>query len=343
LVRTLEIVKSNRLLRIVVVLVVLAALIWLFWARPWINKSNVSSPPTSQKVVINEALRTVLYIPIYHAKERGYFKEAGLDVEIVTGGTATAAFSAMLNGEADFAVADPMYVPISQQKGSDTRVIAQIVARIAVWGVAKDGNIPANDSAALRGKRISTHQQPMTAYTYTVKTLRDAGLDPEKDVFLITGAPGSEFAAFSSGDAEVMFSLEPNTSRAILRGAKLIRSFPADLGDQVFTGLMTRGEILRGKRSVAEGIVRGIERALDDLQSNPDVALTSAKKFFPQIEDAVLKAAIKRLVDESVIPKSLVISKESWDKAVKVRLESGDLKRSFSLEESCDFSLASPR
>jgi NitT/TauT family transport system substrate-binding protein len=335
--------KSNRLTRILVAAALFAALWWLFWTKPWINKSTVASPTTSQKVVINEALRTVLYIPIYHAKERGYFRDAGLEVEIVTGGTATAAFSAMLSGEADFAVADPMYVPISQQKGSDTRVIAQIVARIAVWGVAKDGNTPANDSAALKGKKISTHQQPMTAYTYTVKTLRDAGLDPEKDVFLITGAPGSEFAAFSSGESEVMFSLEPNTSRAILGGGKLIRSFPADLGDQVFTGLMTRRDILRGKRSVAEGIVRGIQRALDDLQSNPDVALASAKKFFPQIEDAVLKAAIKRLVDESVIPKSVRISKESWDKAVKVRLESGDLKTPFSLEDSCDFSLVPPR
>jgi len=337
--------KTNRLLRIVLILAALAGLYWLGlkWKQSRSPGATVSSNAASQKVVINEALRTVLYIPIYHAKERGYFKEAGLDVEIVTGGTATAAVSAMLNGEADFAVADPMYVPISQQKGSDTRVIGQIVARIAVWGVAKDRNVPANDSAALKGKKISTHQAPMTAYTYTIKTLRDAGLDPEKDVSLITGAPGSEFAAFSSGEAEVMFSLEPNTSRAILLGGKLIRSFPADLGDQVFTGLMTRGEILKGKRAMAEGIVRGIQRALDDLQSNPDVALASAKKFFPQIEDAVLKVAIKRLVDESVIPKSIVISKESWDKAIKVRLESGDLKRPFSLEESCDFSLASPR
>ena len=338
---------NRRRILVAVLVLVVAALAGLFWRNSH-RETPVAQPPAAQSaptqhIVVNEALRTLLYIPIYHAKQRGYFKDAGLDVEIVTGGTATAAFSAMLNGEADFAVADPMYVPISQQKGSDTRVIAQIVARIAVWGVAKDAGLPANDSAALKGRKISTHQRPMTAYTYAVKTLREAGLDPEKDVTLITGAPGSELAAFNSGEAEVMFSLEPNTSRAMLKGAKLIRSFPADLGDQVFTGLMTRGDVLTGKRAAAVALVRGIQRAMDDLQANPEAALATAKVFFPQVEEDVIKAAMKRLVDEQVMPKTIAISAASWDKAVKVRVEAGDLQKAFTVSESCDFTLIPPR
>jgi NitT/TauT family transport system substrate-binding protein len=96
------------------------------------------APAKLQKVVINEAVRTVLYLPLYHALEQGYFRDEGLDVQLVTGGTATASFAAMLSGEADFSEADPMYVPISRQKGGETKVVAQVVARIAVWGLAMD-------------------------------------------------------------------------------------------------------------------------------------------------------------------------------------------------------------
>src|SRR6266404_6389999 len=88
-----------------------------------------------KRVVINEALRTVLYLPLYHAKEKGYFAQEGLDVDIITGGTATNSFAAMLSGQANFSVADPMYVPISREKGGRTKVVAQVVARIAVWGL----------------------------------------------------------------------------------------------------------------------------------------------------------------------------------------------------------------
>ena len=83
------------------------------------NSNTQRSAP--QKVVINEAARTLLYLPLYHAVQKGYFKDAGLDVEIVTGGTATASFAAMLSGEADFSQADPMYVPIAREKGERSR------------------------------------------------------------------------------------------------------------------------------------------------------------------------------------------------------------------------------
>ena len=114
------------------------------------NSDYSASREKGTKVVINEAVRTLLYLPLYHAIEQGYFKEQGLDVEVVTGGTATNSFAAMLSGEADFSQADPMYVPISREKGSKTKVVAQVVGRIAVWGLSMSGSDMSADS--LQGK-----------------------------------------------------------------------------------------------------------------------------------------------------------------------------------------------
>lgn len=300
--------------------------------------TNQSSQET-RKIVINEAARTLLYIPIYYALESGYFRDAGLDVEIVTGGTATAAFAAMISGEANFSVADPMYVPIAQEKGGDARVVAQVVGRIAVWGVVKNLSLDIKSAADVRGMRIATHQKPMTAYTYTVQWLRDGGLDPEKDITLVTGAPGSEIAALMAGQADAMFSLEPNTSRVLLQGGKIIYSFPERLGDQIFTGLMAKESFVTHNRVVVTSIVRGLQRSLNELHADSEKALPAAKKFFPQIEEPVLKAALQRITTEDVIPKSVLVSEESWNKAIKVRVDAGDLKRAFTREQSCDVSL----
>lgn len=289
--------------------------------------------------MVNEAARTLLYIPLYYALDSGYFRDAGLDVQIVTGGTATTAFAAMVSGEAEFAVADPMYVPIAQEKGGDARVVAQVVGRIAVWGVVKDSALNIEGPADVRGKRIATHQKPMTAYTYTVKWLREAGLDPDKDVTLITGAPGSEIAAIMAGQADVMFSLEPNTSRVVLQGGKVIYSFPLALGDQIFTGLMTKESFEKQNRTVVESVVRALQRALNELHADPDNGLPAAKKFFPQIDEPVLKAALQRITSEEVLPKSVLVSEESWNKAIKVRVDAGDLKRAYSRQESCEIKL----
>lgn len=294
---------------------------------------------TLHKVTVNEAARTLLYIPLYYALESGYFQDAGLDLQIVTGGTATTAFAAMVSGEADFAVADPMYVPIAQEKGGDARVIAQVVGRIAVWGVVKDSLLNVTSSSDISGKRIATHQKPMTAYTYTVKWLRDNGLDPDKDVKLVTGMPGSEVAALVAGHADVMFSLEPNTSRVVLQGGKVIYSFPQVLGDQIFSGLMTKASFVKNDSSVVESVVRAIQQAVNDLHSDPSKGIAVAKKFFPQVDEPVLKVALSRMVSEEVLPKSVLVSEESWDKAIAVRVQAGDLKRAFTREESCDLSV----
>src|SRR5688572_5662415 len=82
----------------------------------WIYAANQTGTVKKEKIVINEALRTLLYLPLYHAKEAGIFEKNGVEVEIVTGGTATNSFAAMMSGEAQFSQADPMYVPIANEK-----------------------------------------------------------------------------------------------------------------------------------------------------------------------------------------------------------------------------------
>ena len=185
---------------------------------------------TTQHVVVNEALRTLLYLPVYHAIEQGYFKQEGLDVDLVTGGTATNAFSAMVTGGADFAVADPMYVPISGEQGGATKVVGQVVARIALWALSKDPRVKTFDRAAVEGKKISTHVKPMTAYTYTFNKTAELGLTEGQTVEIVQTRPGTEIVPFLSGTTDFVVTLEPGTSIAEAAGGHIVYSWPEALG-----------------------------------------------------------------------------------------------------------------
>lgn len=308
------------------IVVVCAAFYW--------NRTPAPAPNT-QPVVINEAVRTLLYLPVYMAIERGYFRDEGLDVTLITGGTAANSFAALLSGEAMFSVADPMYVPISMQHGARAVVLAQVVARIAVWGIAGSNEQGDWTAEAVRGKRVATQVRPMTAYVYAVESIRNLGLDPEKDVTLIESRPGTEIAPLALGQADFAFTLEPNASVAVSKGGRVVLSLPKQLGDRIFTGLLTTRKFVEEHPESARGALRAVQRAFDDLTRDPASAATVAAKYFDQVEPAVLRTAIDRLLAEGVFPRSVEIPEPSWNSAIAARVEAGDLKQVVSRDQAC--------
>jgi NitT/TauT family transport system substrate-binding protein len=292
-----------------------------------------------EKVTINEAVRTLLYLPLYHAESQGFFKKNGIEIKIVTGGTATTSFAALLSGDADFSQADPMYVPISNEKKAETKVVAQVVARIAVWGLTLDKSVIKISKDNLKGKIISTHPRPMTAYTYANKTIKDFGLIPDKDVKILQCQPGTEIQPLLLGKSDFLFTIEPNASIAESKGAHVVLSYPQLLGDQIFTGLMTRNDIIDKKKQMVLSVLRSYQEALDDIHKNPEAAIKTAKKYFPQVDPNILENAIHRMVRDSVIPTSVMVPQKSWEKAVRVRLASGDLKHYAPLITNCALQL----
>mgnify|MGYP001153277920 CR=1 FL=1 len=54
-----------------------------------------------QKVTLNEVAHSIFYAPMYVAIEEGYFKDAGIDLDLVTGFGADKVMTAVLSGEAD--------------------------------------------------------------------------------------------------------------------------------------------------------------------------------------------------------------------------------------------------
>lgn len=291
------------------------------------------------KLVINEAARTLLYLPTYHAERMGYFDDENLDVDIVTGGSAATAVAAVISGDAQAAIADPMYAPISQANGSDVVVVGQIVGRVSLWALARPGtNIPF-DREGLRHATIITHPKPMSSFTYTELLLQSFGIS-ETDANIVEAKPGTEIATYKAEPrAQFIVAVEPVVSILSDEGAQIVYSWPERLGDRVFSGILVKRSTLNRNGPALEGLLRAYQRAMNDIaQLKPEV-LDTAREYFPNLESDELESAIRRLTNDHVFPRSLLIGEQSWGSAVAARKAVGDLngQASFAANVADDF------
>ena len=97
------------------------------------------TPPNGNltKIKVAQFADVFLYMPLYIAKDKGFFEQQGLDVEIVSTGGDDKTYAAVIGGDAQFGIADPTFVAIARTKGQGGQVVASIVNGVPFWGVAK--------------------------------------------------------------------------------------------------------------------------------------------------------------------------------------------------------------
>ena len=93
-----------------------------------------------QKVTLNEVAHSIFYAPMYVAIEEGYFKDAGIDLDLVTGFGADKVMTAVLSGEADIGFMGPETTVYTANEGSKDPVInfAQLTQRAGNFLVARE-------------------------------------------------------------------------------------------------------------------------------------------------------------------------------------------------------------
>ena len=118
----------------------------------------------------------------YAAVEKGFFKEEGLDVEIVEGGVDIVPQQQLADGQVDFALSWVPKALASREAGADIVNVAQIFQRSGTLQVSfKDKNI--TKGADFKGKKIGNWGFGNEYEVFAA--MSKAGLDPAKDVTLV--------------------------------------------------------------------------------------------------------------------------------------------------------------
>jgi NitT/TauT family transport system substrate-binding protein len=291
------------------------------------NCRGPSPPPGKTHVVLSQAAKTLLYLPLYVAKDQGFFDAENIDVEITTAGGDSPAFAALASNQAQFAQGDPAFVAISHERGGPGIVIASVLDRVAFWGVAFDKNLqPFTDPRRFKGLSVVTFPEPNTAYVVQKNLLMKGGLKLGVDSKIVQATFGSELGPLQAGQAQISVSIEPTVSQAVSQGGHVVFSYPDGWGPFLLTGLMTTEDFAAKNPTVVQGIVNSYERALRLIREKPDLAKSIGKKYFPEVPEGVISSAVTRMTDQKVFPEHAMVDLQSWKSALQLRVEVGDLK-----------------
>ena len=172
------------------------------------SKEADGSKGKTVQVTLNEVAHSIFYAPMYAAIENGYFKEEGIEIDLVNGFGADKTMTAVLSGEADIGFMGSESTIYTYLGGTDDYVVnfAQLTQRAGNFLVSRQ---PADDFSwdLLRGKTVLGGRaggMPQLVFEYILKK---NGIDPKADLSIEQSIDfGSTAAAFSGGQGD--FTIE---------------------------------------------------------------------------------------------------------------------------------------
>lgn len=277
----------------------------------------------NDKAVVSAAFKSVFYLPVYFAEEHGYFKEAGLDVRIDVASSSTNALAAVISKSADFSLHGPEWTAISFGRGAPVKVVGGTLNRLGVWLTCKQ-DFAFDGFKSLKGATIATGAMPTTSSSAFLKLAKNAGLDPKRDLNLLEVPLGNEIGPLSSGQADCAVLYEPGASQAQAQGYKVVSAFSREIGPYTFSAISTRQDI---PAPVSQKFVSGIDRALKAIHKDPEAAVASGLKLFPNLDPAVVRASVRRLIDDGVFADSVAVPDQALKDALQTQIDLGNLDR----------------
>ncbi|CAN5692440.1 ABC transporter substrate-binding protein [soil metagenome] len=280
-----------------------------------------------------------LYMPIYVAMRKDFFKDEGLDVKLVSTGGDEKTFTAVITGNAQFGVSDPTFTAIARERGQGGKVVAGIVRGVPFWVVTFKKDIVKFDQAdKFKGYRVATYTAPSTSYAVMKKILQNGG--KKIDAKIVQGAFGTLLSLLKANQADMALDIEPIVSIATNEGAHIVYSPAKVLGDFAFTGLTVSDDYLKKNPDDIQKAVNAIAKAMEFIQKDFEGTVKIACADFPEVKEAVVRDALKRLITEGTIPQSPMLPEKAWNNAITMRKEIGDLTSSGAYKENVDMRFA---
>jgi NitT/TauT family transport system substrate-binding protein len=153
------------------------------------------------KIVVSE-FRNASWSAAYVAEANGYFEEEGLEVEWALYDDGPIAFQGMHSGDSQFCLLSQEPVLKAQQEGLESTFIYSVLDT-RLYGFVSNPEI--KEVADLKGKVVFAGMQGSAPYSFVSSILREAGLDPEKDVTFVNMDYGASMAALEANQIQASY------------------------------------------------------------------------------------------------------------------------------------------
>ncbi len=287
---------------------------------------------TGGVAAFNEAL-----LPVYTARDLGYFEKEGISLELVDfkgGGPAVQALAAK-SIDICFCAAD--HIIRLRARNMPAVILVGLDTFHSYALVAKAGS-PYTDLASLKGKRVAI-TSPGSLTDNTIRfSMKEIGLNPDRD-FEITGAGGGATMQAAIDSDRVAAGLVILTDMANMfqkQGAYKIITDYRELPYPSFAALSLES-FVKDDPKAAKGFARAVAKAIDALAKDPELAKQQLAKMFPSFTPELVAQVAKSAVERT--PRGGIVSAASIDNLNKIVLSTDDTLKPVTLTQAFDASL----
>ena len=302
------------------------------------KKKDSPDDKTLTKVTLNEVAHSIFYAPQYVAIEKGYFKDEGLDLTLVTGFGADKTMTAVISGEADIGFMGAEASIYAYQEGATDPVVnfAQLTQRAGNFLVARE-EMPDFKWENLKNKKVLGGRKggmPEMVFEYILK---QNGLDPQKDLSIDQSIDfGSTAAAFTGNNsADFTVEFEPSATALEKQGAGyVVASLGVDSGYVPYTSYSAKTSYMKKKPDIMQKFTNALQKGMDFVQNHtPEEIAEIIEPQFPETDLDTITAIVKRYYDQDTWKENLVFGQEGFELLQNILEDAGELKERTSYAE----------
>jgi NitT/TauT family transport system substrate-binding protein len=215
------------------------------------------------------------------AKDKEFFDQEGVDVELKEFTAGKFALQAFLGGSLDFAVAGEVPVTLSTLQGSEFLVLSQVVERTTseVRMIARRENdvTDAETYFKKRKRKLATSFGGGPEF-FTYSFLKKHGI-AENEVEILSQKPEDMPAALINGSVDAVAIFDPFAFIAEKQmGDKGITFADKDIYSELYV-ITVRRETIEKNREMVDGLLRALVKAQQFIKDNPDQAKEIVVKY----------------------------------------------------------------
>lgn len=237
------------------------------------------------------------FTPFQVAKQKGYYDEAGLDVEfrIGKGGADVAKQVAVGNADLGGGIGDtPIIV---RANGLPVKGVALLGGKALTQLVIRNES-GASDVAALKGKKIGVMAFQDTTYYNLLAALQSAGLSKD-DVDIQAVGPAGMVQLMISGDLDAI-SGTPDWAASIEGAGVDLTVIPInDMFPAMAQAILSSDDTIKDKPELVRGFVQATLHGMRDVMEDPEGSAKLLAEKVPQFngKEAFLVEVMKRYDD----------------------------------------------
>ena len=291
-----------------------------------------SAAPEKTDITIGLPVTTSTFIPLYLAEAEGYFKDEGLNVQIVAFKGGTDLVRGMVAGAVDVGVGALSEALVGVETGQGIKVFySGFNMTVFDWyAVPKIKSLADAKGARFGVTTFGSSTDFLTRYALTIH-----GIDPQKDVQIIQGGGSApRLAAMEAGQLDVNIFATPEKFMAADRGFHKIMSQKEIAEDYPFHVFYAKEDFLQSSPNTVKALLRAYVKGVRLAKANKERAvevLVDKVGFEEKYSAQGYDDFINQIYEDGRLPSEAGM-KAFWD----IGIQSGTYKEAWPLERFWD-------